>query len=180
MDIEKYNEECPTIFITMSGRANEDNSSKRYIYKSYYSSHSNAKELELFMKAICPKRVTYHSHPDIIDSRKYRSYLAKTYTEEGREITLSMLQPWKTGDKVEKPLREYKNCFINRFDKNIKKKMNKREFYKQNPFMEKKRKRYFKTGAKLIRDIPILSLSDDEEEEYQLCMKEEEKDTQSK
>jgi len=109
MDIEKYNEECPTIFISMSGRSNEDTSSKRYIYKSYYSSHSNARELELFMKAICPKRVTFHSHPDYIDSRKYRSYLAKTYTEEGQEITLSMLQPWKTENKVKKPLREYQN-----------------------------------------------------------------------
>ena len=43
--------------------------------------------------------------------------------------------------------------------------------------MEKKRKRHFKTGARLIRDTPILSLSDDEEEEIKLCMKEEEKDT---
>ena len=52
MDIEAYNEECPTIFISMSGRNSGDSSSKRYIYQSYYSSHSNAAELEAFMKAI--------------------------------------------------------------------------------------------------------------------------------
>jgi hypothetical protein len=72
MDIEKFNEDTPSIFISMSGRSNEDNSSKRYIYKSYYSSHSNARELEEFVKAIGPKRITYHSQPDHQDSRKFR------------------------------------------------------------------------------------------------------------
>jgi len=36
--------------------------------------------------------------------------------------------------------------------------------------MKRKRKKHNITGAKLIRDKPILSLSDDEEEEYKLCM----------
>lgn len=172
MDIEKYNEESPTIFISMSGRSNEDNSSKRYIYKSYYSSHSNASELEEFVKAICPKRITYHSQPDHQDSRKFRSYLAKEYTEEGQEISMTQLQPWKN-KKVSNPTREYKNCFVDRFDEKVQTKMNKREFMKQNPFMEKKRKRFVTSGARLVRDEPILSLSDDEEEEYKMCIEEE-------
>ena len=167
MDIEKYNEECPTIFIMLSGRTNES-STKRYILWSNYSSHSNAGELESFMKAIYPKRITYHSQPDILDSRKYRAYLTQNYTEEGKEIAISYLSPQSEKDKIKKPLKEYKNCIINRFDDSVKKKLNKREFYKQNPFMEKKRKRFSKTGAKLVRDKPILSLSDDEEEEYKL------------
>lgn len=177
MDIEKYNEELPTIFITMSGRSNEDSTSKRNIYKSYYSSHSNAGELEAFVKALCPKRITYHSQPDHIDSRKFRAYLAKTYTQEGQEISLGTLQPWKNSKGVE---RKYKNCFVNRFDEGVKKKLNTREFLKQNPFMEKKRKRFVKTGARLIRDEPILQLSDDEFEEYKEFIDDEEKENSYK
>jgi hypothetical protein len=72
-----------------------------------------------------------------------------------------------------KPTREYKNCFVDRFDVKVQTKMNKREFMKQNPFMEKKRKRFVTSGARLVRDEPILSLSDDEEEEYKMCIEEE-------
>lgn len=181
MDIEKFNEECPTIFITMSGRSNEDTSSKRFIYKSHYSSHSNARELEMFVKAICPKRISYHSQPDTADSRKYRCYLAKTYTEEGQEIGMQTLQPWKNAKQTKKLERKYKNCFINRFDDEVKAKMNQREFLKQNPFMAQKRKRIVKSGARLLNNEPILSLSEDEnEEEYKMCLEDDEKENSVK
>ncbi|CAI2367870.1 unnamed protein product [Moneuplotes crassus] len=168
MDIEKYNEECPTIFITMSARSNEDSSSKRFIYKSYYSSHSNARELEQFMKAIFPKKITYHSHPDYTDSRRFRSYLTRTYTEEGQEVELSRLQPWRNSDTIKRPTRKYEKCMIDRFDEEVKMKMNKRAFIKQNPFMEKRRKRHNKSGAKLVHSQPILTLSDDSDTENTL------------
>lgn len=163
MDIDKYNEEWPTIFISMSGRGTDDTSSKRFLYKSYYSSHSNARELETFVKAVCPKRITYHSQPDHMESRKFRSYLTKEYTEEGVEISMAYLKPCKS-EKSDKFQRKYENAIINRFDEEVQSKMNKREFIKQNPFMEKKRKRFVKTGAKLMNEEPIMSLSDDEGE----------------
>ena len=168
-----FNEIEPTIFISLSGRSLEDNSSKRNIYSSYYSSHSNAKELENFVKAIFPKRITYHSHPDSINSRKFRAHLTKDFTEEGKDISMLSLQPWKKATKgvsIEKP---YTNCMIDRFDDKVKAKLNRKEFLKQNPFMERKRKRFVKTGAKLVNDVPILSLSD---EEQQLDLKEESKE----
>lgn len=173
MDIDIFNEIEPTIFISLSGRSLEDNSSKRNIYSSYYSSHSNAKELENFVKAIFPKRITYHSHPDSINSRKFRAHLTKDFTEEGKDISMLSLQPWKQATKgvsIEKP---YTNCMIDRFDDKVKAKLNRKEFLKQNPFMERKRKRFVKTGAKLVNDVPILSLSD---EEQQLDLKEESKE----
>ena len=172
MDIEKFNEECPTIFISMSGRGTDDTCSKRYIYKSHYSSHSNAKELEMFVKAICPKRISYHSHPDHLESRKFRSYLTKEYTEEGIEVTLSTSKPWnaKTEQRYE---QKYENAIINRFDDEVQTKINKREFIKQNPFMEKKRKRFVKSGAKLMNDAPIMWLSDEENEEHKIFLDEE-------
>eukprot|EP00345_Euplotes_harpa_P003200 CAMPEP_0168329900 /NCGR_PEP_ID=MMETSP0213-20121227/7388_1 /TAXON_ID=151035 /ORGANISM="Euplotes harpa, Strain FSP1.4" /LENGTH=278 /DNA_ID=CAMNT_0008333323 /DNA_START=431 /DNA_END=1264 /DNA_ORIENTATION=- len=166
MDIEKFNEEQPTIFITMSGRANEDNSTKRNIFKSYYSSHSNANELERFVKAVCPKRITYHSHPENSDSRKFRAYLAQTYTEEGREIAMQVLQPWKKVKKTQGVERNYENCIIDRFDEKVKAKINKREFIKQNPWMERKRKRFVTSGAKLKHSEPILSLPGEVKEEH--------------
>jgi hypothetical protein len=93
----------------MSGRSSEDNSSKRNLYKSYYSSHSNAAELEAFVKAICPRRISYHSQPDHLESRRFRAYLAKTYTEEGVEIGLGTLQPWKNLKESTKQTKDYKN-----------------------------------------------------------------------
>lgn len=165
MDIEKYNEECPTIFISMSGRSNENSSSKRYIHKSYYSSHSNAKELEMFVKAICPKRISYHSHPDYIESRKFRSYLTKTYTEEGVEVSMAYLRAGQKDSKLGKQKeRKYEKAIINRFDEKVQTKINKREFIKQNPFMQQRRKRFVKSGAKLMHDKPVMFLSDEEEE----------------
>jgi len=107
MDIDKLNEECPTIFIMMSGR--KISTAKRYIFKSNYSSHSNAAELESFMKAIHPKRVTYHSHAETKESRKYRAYLAKTYTEEGKEISMEAVQRMRQIGKHKRPIKEYKN-----------------------------------------------------------------------
>ena len=175
MDIDLYNEIEPTIFISLSGRGIEDNCSKRNIFSSYYSSHSNARELENFVKAIFPKRITYHSHPDSVNSRKFRAHLTKDFTEEGKDISLLSLQPWKQSTKGVQIEKSYTNWIIDRFDEKVKTKMNKKEFLKQNPFMERKRKRFVKSGAKLINNEPILSLSD-EEEEYKDCIKEEAKE----
>ena len=115
MDIELLNQIEPTIFISLSGRSSEDQVLKRNVYSSYYSSHSNVNELESFVKAIFPKRITFHSFPDTLNSRKFRAYLTKSYTEEGNDINLATLQPWKEQSKPISLENPYSNWMINRF-----------------------------------------------------------------
>ena len=60
MDIEECNAEDPTIFIILTGWNDKYNRNLPYYFKVPYSSHSNYRELERFVKAVTPKNLIYN------------------------------------------------------------------------------------------------------------------------
>ena len=60
MDIEECNREEPTIFIILTGWNDKYNRNLPFYYKVPYSSHSNYRELEKFVRACSPKNLIYN------------------------------------------------------------------------------------------------------------------------
>jgi hypothetical protein len=60
MNLHKFNQAEPTIFIVLTGWTNKYNKKIPYYFKAPYSSHSNAKEIENFVKAMCPRQLTFN------------------------------------------------------------------------------------------------------------------------
>ena len=48
--------------------------------KNLYSSHSDSKEMETFVKAVFPKKLAFHSHPNTAQSKQFRTQLQQKYT----------------------------------------------------------------------------------------------------
>ena len=59
MCIEEANKEEPTIFLILTGWGDKYNSNLPFYFKAPYSSHSNHRELERFVKAIQPKSIVF-------------------------------------------------------------------------------------------------------------------------
>ena len=59
MCIDECNKEEPTIFLILTGWSDKYNSALPFHFKAPYSSHSNHRELERFVKAVQPKSITF-------------------------------------------------------------------------------------------------------------------------
>lgn len=60
MDIEDANKEEPTIFIILTGWNDKYNRNLPFYFKVPYSSHSNFRELERFVRAVCPRNLIFN------------------------------------------------------------------------------------------------------------------------
>ena len=60
MDIEECNKEEPTIFIILTGWNDKYNRNLPFYFKVPYSSHSNYREIEKFVKAVNPKNLIFN------------------------------------------------------------------------------------------------------------------------
>ena len=60
LDISDQNEEEPTIFIILTGWNNKYNKNLPFYFKVPYSSHSNYRELEKFVRAVCPRNLVFN------------------------------------------------------------------------------------------------------------------------
>lgn len=60
MDLEECNKEEPTIFIILTGWNDKYNRNLPFYFKVPYSSHSNFRELEKFVRAVCPKNMVFN------------------------------------------------------------------------------------------------------------------------
>ncbi|CAI2367484.1 unnamed protein product [Moneuplotes crassus] len=151
MDIEEYSIMGPTIFIVLTGKAEFVGATKKYIYNGKYSSHCDSKEMERFIKAICPRTLEFHSHPDTDKSRKFRGYLQRTYCR-GNPSSCKQLES-KLVDLHAKVIEKEFGDISTDFTKIAR------------PPAMRKRKRHRASGAKLIHKKPIMTLTDDEEDE---------------
>jgi hypothetical protein len=81
LDIEECNQEEPTIFIILTGWNDKYNRNLPFYFKVPYSSHSNFREIERFVKACSPKNLVYNvDDRAITESRlKFQQYLIKEY-----------------------------------------------------------------------------------------------------
>lgn len=78
-DVNKTEE--PTVFIILTGWNDKYNSNLPFYFKAPYSSHSNYREIERLVKAICPKNIVF-TVPDRENSRKkleFQHYLIEEY-----------------------------------------------------------------------------------------------------
>jgi DNA cross-link repair 1B protein len=81
LNLEDVNKEAPTVFIVLTGWSNKYNSTLPFYFKAPYSSHSNPRELERFVKAVCPKNVVF-TVPDRENSQTrldFQHYLINEY-----------------------------------------------------------------------------------------------------
>lgn len=81
MDIEDYNKEEPTIFIILTGWNDKYNRNLPFYFKVPYSSHSNYRELEKFVRACCPKNMVFNVDDRAITKGRleFQQYLMKEY-----------------------------------------------------------------------------------------------------
>ncbi len=61
--LSKLDPENDTILVLTAWK-NKYRSTFKNFFWAGYSSHSNASEIEAFIKSICPKKITFHSHSD--------------------------------------------------------------------------------------------------------------------
>ena len=59
-DIQEENEKEPTVFIVLTGWKDKYNKNVPFWFNAPYSSHSNFRELERFVKAICPRNLVFN------------------------------------------------------------------------------------------------------------------------
>ena len=60
MDLEECNKDDPTIFIILTGWNDKYNRNLPFYFKVPYSSHSNYRELETFVRAVSPKNLVFN------------------------------------------------------------------------------------------------------------------------
>ena len=83
-DIEEANKEEPTVFIILTGWNDKYNRNLPYYFKVPYSSHSNYRELETFVKACTPKNLIYNVDDRAITKKRleFQQYLMKEYVKK--------------------------------------------------------------------------------------------------
>ena len=59
-DVQDENEREPTIFVILTGWNDKYNRNLPFYFKVPYSSHSNFREIETFVRAICPRNLIYN------------------------------------------------------------------------------------------------------------------------
>jgi hypothetical protein len=85
--VNACNKEKPTVFIILTGWNDKYNRNMPLYYKVPYSSHSNYRELERFVKAVCPRKLIFNvdDRGDDCKSRaEFQQYLMKEYVPNTR------------------------------------------------------------------------------------------------
>ncbi|TNV81426.1 hypothetical protein FGO68_gene16207 [Halteria grandinella] len=193
LSLEEVNKtEEPTVFIILTGWNDKYNSNLPFYFKAPYSSHSNYREIERLVKAICPKNIVF-TVPDRENSRKrleFQHYLIEEYClkphrseEEIRQLQVDDQRGFVTNRKqnfagqfkpqMEEELEEskkgYQGCgevsLAERFNVNNKE-LNKQRFMETNAHVFKTKvgnKRL--TGAKFVAQELSFELSPLKEDE---------------
>mmetsp|Transcript_15164 Transcript_15164/g.11027 ORF Transcript_15164/g.11027 Transcript_15164/m.11027 type:complete len:114 (+) Transcript_15164:679-1020(+) len=86
LDLGECNKEAPTVFIILTGWNDKYNRNLPFYFKVPYSSHSNFREIERLVKAICPKNIIFtvqdrESSKERID---FQHFLIKEYVAKGK------------------------------------------------------------------------------------------------
>jgi len=81
LDIEEINAMEPTIFVAITGWKDKHNLNVPFFFKAPYSSHSNYRELETFVKGICPRNLVFNVDDRAITKQRldFQAYLMKSY-----------------------------------------------------------------------------------------------------
>ena len=85
--VNECNKEKPTVFIILTGWNDKYNRNMPLYYKVPYSSHSNYRELEKFVKAVSPKKLIFNVDDRGDDSKsraEFQQYLVKEYVSNGK------------------------------------------------------------------------------------------------
>lgn len=94
LDLNEVNKEEPTIFVILTGWSDKYNKELPFYFKVPYSSHSNYREIENFVKAICPKNLVFNVDDRAITQKRmeFQHYLMKEYVGNFKSMLLKKKQ----------------------------------------------------------------------------------------
>ena len=72
----------------------------KFVHRIGYSSHSSPDELQMFVKSICPKQLSFHSNQDTEDAWKFENDLCMEYTELKRKGSSISRDQWGFDDST--------------------------------------------------------------------------------
>ena len=95
MDIEVCNKEEPTIFIILTGWNDKYNRNLPFYFKVPYSSHSNYREIEKFVRACQPRNLIFNVDDRAITRSRleFQKYLIEEYCIKSRQKEIMMNDP---------------------------------------------------------------------------------------